>query len=677
MTTPRLLSDRYELGPALGYGGMSEVHGGRDVRLGRDVAIKVLRADLARDPQFQIRFQREAQNSAALNHPAIVAVYDTGETWADDIPLPYIVMEYVAGRTLRDIVKTGGPMDPHRVCEVVADVCSALDFSHRYGIIHRDVKPANVMITPSGAVKVMDFGIARALSDAQPAVTQTAAVIGTAQYLSPEQARGESVDARSDVYATGCVLFELLTGNPPFTGDSPVAVAYQHVREDPKAPSELNPAVPPALDAITLKALAKNPFNRYQTAGEMRDDLIRALQGDPVEAPLVMSDDERTDYMNQTGPTQAVGPGMYATGPATDAGDFAAWQAEQDEVRRSRRRKRNAIIGGVVLVAAVLTGLFWLTSPSNRQFAIPDVTNQPQDVALRTLTGAGLRPNLVQVASDQAQVGRVLGTDPGAGTQVQPDTVIALRVGRGPDRVPTPQLVGQTADQAQQMAQAAGLTLTPVPQNRQVDDPSQVGKVLAQDPSPQTPVPPGTAIQLTVGQARPTLRMPDVTGQDQATATQTLEGVGLDVTATQVDGGGKPGTVISTSPSGGSTVAQGSAVTLSVSKGNQLQVPSIVGKSQSEALSALAAAGFSGNLQTNPTDVDDPTQDGKVLSQSPTAGTQAGAKDTITVTIGRFNGAGGNGTGAGAGTGTGNNNGNGGVFGGDTNTGGGGLFPGN
>ncbi|NMO90184.1 Stk1 family PASTA domain-containing Ser/Thr kinase [Actinomycetospora sp. TBRC 11914] len=665
MTTPRLLSDRYELGPALGYGGMSEVHGGRDVRLGRDVAIKVLRADLARDPQFQIRFQREAQNSAALNHPAIVAVYDTGETWADDIPLPYIVMEYVAGRTLRDIVKTGGPMDPARVCEVVADVCSALDFSHRYGIIHRDVKPANVMITPSGAVKVMDFGIARALSDAQPAVTQTAAVIGTAQYLSPEQARGEQVDARSDVYSTGCVLFELLTGQPPFTGDSPVAVAYQHVREDPRAPSELNPAVPPSLDAITLKALAKNPFNRYQTAGEMRDDLIRALQGEPVDAPLVMSDDERTDYMNQTGPTQAVGPAAYG-GPATEAGDFAAWQAEQEDVRRSRRRRRNAIIGGVVLVAAVLAGLFWLTSPSNRQFAIPDVTNQPQDVALRTLTGAGLRPNLVQVASDPSQVGRVLGTDPAAGTQVQPDTVVALRVGRGPDRVQAPNLVGQTADQAQQMAQAAGLTLTPVPQNQQVDDQSQVGKVLSQNPSAGTPVAPGTAIQLTVGQARPTLRMPDVTGQDQATATQTLEGVGLNVTVTQVDGGGQPGTVVSTSPAAGSTVAQGSKVTLSVSKGNQLQVPSLIGKSRADALSALAAAGFSGNLQVNPTDVDDPNQDDKVLSQSPQAGSQAGAKDTITVNVGRY-------TGGGNGGGNGNGNGNGGVFG----NGNGGLFPGN
>src|SRR3712207_5744052 len=266
MTTPRLLSERYELGEVLGYGGMSEVHRGLDTRLGRDVAIKVLRADLARDPQFQMRFRREAQNSAALNHPAIVAVYDTGETQTEYGPLPYIVMEFVDGRTLRDIVKTQGPLSGKRAMEVMADVSAALDFSHRHGIVHRDVKPANVMITRSGAVKVMDFGIARAVHDGQAAVTQTAAVIGTAQYLSPEQARGESVDARSDVYAAGCVLFELLTGEPPFTGDSPVAVAYQHVREDPKAPSSLNPEVSPALDAIVLKALSKNPANRYQSA---------------------------------------------------------------------------------------------------------------------------------------------------------------------------------------------------------------------------------------------------------------------------------------------------------------------------------------------------------------------------------------------------------------------------
>jgi serine/threonine-protein kinase len=297
MTTPRLLSDRYELGDTLGYGGMSEVHRGLDKRLGRDVAVKVLRADLARDPQFQLRFRREAQNAAALNHPAIVAVYDTGEVSTDFGPLPYIVMEYVDGHTLREIVKTQGPMSQQRVIEVMADVCAALDFSHKHSIIHRDVKPANIMINRSGAVKVMDFGIARALGEGQN-VTQTAAVIGTAQYLSPEQARGEAVDARSDVYAAGCVLFELLTGEPPFTGDTPVAVAYQHVREDPRRPSELNPSVTPALDAIVLKALSKNPANRYQSAAEMRADLVRVRSGQAPLAPVVMSEDERTAMLN-------------------------------------------------------------------------------------------------------------------------------------------------------------------------------------------------------------------------------------------------------------------------------------------------------------------------------------------------------------------------------------------
>src|SRR4051794_36939925 len=294
MTIPRLLSDRYELGETLGYGGMSEVHKGRDVRLGREVAVKVLRADLARDPQFQERFRREAQNAAALNHPAIVAVYDTGETRTDYGPLPYIVMEYVDGRTLRDIVKTEGPLPGQRAMEIMADVCAALDFSHRHGIVHRDVKPANVMITKTGAVKVMDFGIARAVADGQAAVTQTAAVIGTAQYLSPEQARGEAVDARSDVYAAGCVLFELLTGEPPFTGDTPVAVAYQHVREDPRSPSEVNPSVTPQLDAIVLKALSKNPVNRYQSAAEMRADLVRVRSGQQPLAPVGRRGDERT-----------------------------------------------------------------------------------------------------------------------------------------------------------------------------------------------------------------------------------------------------------------------------------------------------------------------------------------------------------------------------------------------
>src|SRR5215207_4868569 len=255
MTTPSVLGERYQIGGVLGRGGMAEVHRGRDLRLNREVAVKVLRSDLARDPSFQVRFRREAQAAASLNHPAIVAVYDTG---------------------------------------------GALDFSHRNGIVHRDVKPGNVMITPDGAVKVMDFGIARAVSDSAATMTSTAAVIGTAQYLSPEQARGEGVDARSDVYSLGCLLYELVTGAPPFTGDSPVSVAYQHVREDPRLPSSINPQIPPELDAIVLKSMSKNPANRYQSAADMRSDLLRALAGQRVEATPVMGDAEKTTILAAT-----------------------------------------------------------------------------------------------------------------------------------------------------------------------------------------------------------------------------------------------------------------------------------------------------------------------------------------------------------------------------------------
>src|SRR3954470_8684599 len=293
MTDPgaRRLGDRYEVGPVLGFGGMAEVHAGRDVRLGRDVAIKVLRADLARDPTFQSRFRREAQSAASLNHPAIVAVYDTGEDMQDGVVSPYIVMEYVEGRTLRQVIEAEGRLLPQRALEITGQICTALDQAHRAGIVHRDVKPGNVMLTPSGEVKVMDFGIARAVTGTGATMTQTASIIGTAHYLSPEQARGEHVDARSDVYSTGCLLYELVTGAPPFSGDTAVSVAYQHVREDPVPPSRVESDVSAAMDAIVLKSLAKNPANRYQTAADMRADLERALAGRPVEATPILADD--------------------------------------------------------------------------------------------------------------------------------------------------------------------------------------------------------------------------------------------------------------------------------------------------------------------------------------------------------------------------------------------------
>ena len=334
MTQARLLGGRYQVGELLGYGGMAEVHRGRDLRLGRDVAIKMLRTDLARDDTFQLRFRREAQNAASLNHPAIVAVYDTGEErGSSGETLPYIVMEFVNGRTLKEVLAHEGRLMPRRALEITAEICAAIEFSHRHGIIHRDIKPGNVMMTQTGQIKVMDFGIARALASGASTMTQTSAVIGTAQYLSPEQARGESVDARSDVYATGCVLYELLCGQPPFVGDSPVSVAYQHVREDAKPPSLLNRDVPPPVDAVVLKALAKNPVNRYQSAGEMRNDLLRAAAGRPVYAEPVMPG---------RGPDPAHRPGRSDPAPQRrrhPPPDVRLDHRRADRARGARRRR--------------------------------------------------------------------------------------------------------------------------------------------------------------------------------------------------------------------------------------------------------------------------------------------------------------------------------------------------
>ena len=289
---PRILGGRYEVGELIGRGGMAEVHIGHDTRLGRTVAVKILRSDLARDPSFQARFRREAQAAAALNHPAIVAVYDTGEDVSVEPSgavshVPFIVMEYVEGHTVRDILRDGAAVPIEEAVEITAGVLSALEYSHHAGIVHRDIKPANVMLTPAGAVKVMDFGIARAMADAAGTMTQTQAVIGTAQYLSPEQARGEQVDSRSDLYSTGCLLFELLTGRPPFVGDSPVAVAYQHAREIAQPPSAFASDVPESLDRITMKALAKDRDDRYGSAAEFRADLEAALRGGHVSAPAL------------------------------------------------------------------------------------------------------------------------------------------------------------------------------------------------------------------------------------------------------------------------------------------------------------------------------------------------------------------------------------------------------
>lgn len=661
MTTPRLLSNRYELGDTLGYGGMSEVHRGKDVRLGRDVAVKVLRADLARDPQFQERFRREAQNAAALNHPAIVAVYDTGETRTEYGPLPYIVMEFVDGRTLRDIVKTEGPLPGQRAMEIMADVSAALDFSHRHGIVHRDVKPANVMITRNGAVKVMDFGIARAVADGQAAVTQTAAVIGTAQYLSPEQARGEAVDARSDVYAAGCVLFELLTGEPPFTGDSPVAVAYQHVREDPKPPSALNPRVTPALDAVVLKAMAKGAPNRYQSAAEMRTDLVRVLSGQRPLAPMVMTEDDRTAVMAAGRNTvDRPGPGRHR--PAALADDYDAYDPYADEEDERRRRRRKAwTIALIALLAIALIGVIaWLatsvfnkTPVSSDSIDLPNVVSQPQQVANQILREKGFTnlvfvPVACQANADGSpgpcgpeNIGNVVGTDPQPNSKVRKSDKITLKVGAPPEKVQVPEVKGLSLDEATRKLQEAKLTVASgTPPQVEVDDDKLIGKVADQTPPAGQSVQAGTQVTLSIGKAQSTIPVTDQTGQTFDKAKANLESQGFKVDSKDVSSDKPAGIVVDQSPKTGKA-KPGTTITLSVSKGDQtkIKMPDFLSKRTTvrDAVRALSNAGWNGDLTIKDllgnTCRGDSAIDAQIVNQNPTPGSDIDKNQDVTLTV--------------------------------------------
>ena len=632
MTIPRLLSDRYELGETLGYGGMSEVHLGRDMRLDRDVAVKVLRADLARDPQFQHRFRREAQNAAALNHPAIVAVYDTGETVSDYGPLPYIVMEYVEGRTLRDIVKTEGPMDEQRAMETMADVCAALDFSHRNGIIHRDVKPANVMINNAGAVKVMDFGIARALADGQ-GVTQTAAVVGTAQYLSPEQARGELVDARSDVYAAGCVLYELITGEPPFTGDSPVAVAYQHVREDPIPPSRQNPDVSAALDAVVLKAMSKNPANRYQSAAEMRTDLVRVLSGQRQLAPVIMTDADR-DLMLDSGPTVAIRP-IRPTRASRRHADPAGASVEE------RRPARGlGILTTVVIIAIVGLLLLLFTDVFGggpKPISLPNVVGQPVPSAEQALNAAGFQTERHPVESTPQDLDRVVAMNP-VGQAVR-GTTVRLDVGAGPAEVEVPNLLGLDRVQAQASLQQVGLMLSPDQGTQVAQDDKDINRVLVQDPAAGGRLAKGKAVAITVGVAPETVGVPDVVGTNIDQAQRNIVVAHLTAAVQDVDSTAPKGQVLRQSPGGGNTVKAGSTVTLTVSRGNQIQMPDLRGQTPTQAQNALRKLGWTGTLKQVFTPVEDAAQVGLIVAQDVPAGTGFARDQTITITVGQNNAA--------------------------------------
>jgi serine/threonine protein kinase len=625
MTTPQHLSDRYEIGEILGFGGMSEVHLARDLRLHRDVAIKVLRADLARDPSFYLRFRREAQNAAALNHPAIVAVYDTGEAETPNGPLPYIVMEYVEGVTLRDIVHTEGPMPTKRAIEVIADACQALNFSHQHGIIHRDVKPANIMISKAGAVKVMDFGIARALADAS-SVTQTAAVIGTAQYLSPEQARGEKVDARSDVYSLGCVLYEMLTGEPPFTGDSPVAVAYQHVREDPVPPSQRHKDIAPELDAVVLKALAKNPDNRYQTAAEMRSDLVRVHSGEAPEAPKVFTDAERTSLLSSSSPSHDRTP------PTEHLPSQQTGYAEREERTGSVGRWLIAVAVLAVLTVVVTVAIN-MFGGSTRDVQVPDVTGQLENDAIAALQNAGFKTTTQRNPDSKVAPNHVINTNPGANSSVGAGDEVTLNVSTGPEQREVVDCKNFTyADCVQKLTDAGFGKFKPSPSP---STPEMKDKVLATIPPANQTSAITNEITIVVGSGPESKPLPDVKTQTEDSARQILTASGfLNVVTVPVDSPTACGQVIGTLPTAGQEAAVDTPIQLQISKCNQFVMPDVRGGFWTDVEPNLRNAyGWTGPLIRGPDVQNSGQRSNAVVTQSPTAGNPVSKDAPITLSF--------------------------------------------
>jgi eukaryotic-like serine/threonine-protein kinase len=557
MTQPRLLGGRYELDGVVGRGGMAEVYRARDIRLDRIVAIKTLRADLARDQIFQARFRREAQSAASLNHPSIVAVYDTGEDMATGVPVPYIVMEYVDGRTVRDLLQEDHRLLPERSLEIIDGVLRALEYSHQAGIVHRDIKPGNVMVTRNGDIKVMDFGIARAMSDAQATMTQTAQVIGTAQYLSPEQARGDRVDARSDLYSAGCLLYELLTGRPPFTGDSPVAIAYQHVRENPVPPSRVDPDVPAWADSIVLKAMAKSPADRYQSAAEMRADLQRAASGMPVSAPPTRLD----NYPR----TQRMGTGAMMAGttqiPQVDDYDYPGGDYDRGGRGGGGVRRWVPWVLGLVLVIGVVAGVaYYLLAGSGKTYAVPLVNNEKVATAQGQITAAHLRSTVIDQTNASVSKGLVIKSTPPEGNNVAANTVVTLYVSTGAAPVTVPNVETRPQSQAEMILQNDGFAVT-IQQDPTSTQAS--GTVVNQSPSGGTMVAPGSKVILYVSGAA---TVPNVVGLSQTSAQTSLQSAGFKVNVETAAGpaGTVAGNVWQQNPGQNANAPQGSSVTIIV-----------------------------------------------------------------------------------------------------------------
>jgi beta-lactam-binding protein with PASTA domain/tRNA A-37 threonylcarbamoyl transferase component Bud32 len=663
MSDQQVFSDRYQMVNHIARGGMAQVYLARDLLLDRPVALKVLFPELSVDRAFVERFRREAKAAANLTHPNIVSIYD----WGQGENTYFIVMEYVDGRTLSSILRDG-TLDPVRAAAIGADVAAALDFAHRRGVIHRDVKPGNVLINNSDQVKVADFGIARAIGTSED-LTQTGSVMGTATYFSPEQAQGYGVDPRSDVYSLGVVLYEMVAGRAPFAGDSPVSIAYKHVKEPPPPPRSINPAVPIAFEAIVMKCLEKQPENRYDTAEELRADLIRFAHGQPVMAASDITRVGTAVAAGGLGGAALAGAGLAGAGLAGAglAGDATLVQGAAGTAAMPVTALGGAGVGGVAAgawgagggagdnrsrmwlygaLAALLllllgVGIYFLGRSEGwwavKTLKIPsDLVGKPASSALSELQQMGFTKVSEQSqASSQYASGDVTGTQPPAGTAVKNNSPVVLFVSTGPVPVPIPDVSGKTQDQATAILQQAGFTVNVIQQNS-----STVAQGLAigtNPPAGQTEGK-GSAVQLIVSSGKQQVQIPSLVNQTPGAAGQALGQRGLKVQqASEASSTVQAGYVTRTDPPAGTSVPVGSTVTVYVSSGApQVTVPNVVGETQAQAAQDLSTAGFQANFVN--VAVNKQNQDGKVQSQSPQGGQSAAQGSTVTVYVGQYQG---------------------------------------
>jgi eukaryotic-like serine/threonine-protein kinase len=573
-SSPTTVGGRYELGELLGRGGMAEVRRAVDQRLGRSVAVKQLRADLAIDPTFQARFRREAQSAAGLNHPTIVAVYDTGEEIdpLSGVSIPYIVMELVEGPTLRDVLRDGRKILPERALELTQGVLEALSYSHKAGIVHRDIKPANVMLTHNGGVKVMDFGIARAVADTSATMTQTAAVIGTAQYLSPEQARGETVDARSDLYSTGCLLYELLAGRPPFVGDSPVSVAYQHVREAPVPPSQLDPELTPEIDAVVLKALAKDADDRYQSAGEMKADIARLLSGEQTTAQRTTAVVPLAAGAMAAGAVaaNALDTPTHVAGPPTvlPPQDVEEEEYQEEEEPQKSRVGLAILITALIVLALGLGGwaLYRVLNPPETvaMVEVPSVLGYNEQQARDQLTANNLQVEVKKESGDEESKGTITAQDPVGGTEVAEGTTVTITLNEGPKTGTIPDgLVGQNVDEVEKALDDLKFTNVNTVAAKSEDPDTQPGQVISISPKEGSTVPLDSKI--TVRYATGKSEVPNFEGLTRGAAIREARDAGFGEPQFSERESSKPaGTVIAQSPDPGASVDRDTRIQLTL-----------------------------------------------------------------------------------------------------------------